>query len=187
MYQDQWVRGRVVKRGQRECAERYTIVKTFCERFAGQPFAVCDLGANACYFGLRLLEDFPACRVMAFEFGNFEERAKLVRRNRATRLMLLQRKVSMPDLDVLASCTRFDVVLALSVLHHVGGEFADWIDALRRLGRFVVLELAGEDSRSRRMPTGHGVPPDAIPLGFATSHIRRDMQRPMVALPGLKR
>ena len=185
VYQDVWVKGRVVERGYRECANRYSLVRTFCERqFADRAFTVCDIGANNCYFGLRLLEDFPGCTVIAFEFDHFGQRATIVRANKTTRLLLLNRKVTLGDLTILAACMRFDCILALSVLHHVGGEFSDWLLALRRLGRHLLLELAGEDSVSRRMPTGHGIPVDATILGSAPSHLQRGMERTLLALNG---
>ncbi len=141
-YQDQWVKGRLAVKGIRECAGRYEVIKSFCEPYGRRPFTVCDIGANMSYFGLRLTEDFPACSVVAFEFDNFKLRAAHVKKNDATRLLLLNHKLDLRALSVFNSCSRFDLVLALSVLHHVGDEFDAWLLELRKLGTLIVFLFA---------------------------------------------
>lgn len=183
-YQDQWLNGRVTVKGTRECASRYEIIKSFCREYGNCAFSVCDIGANMSYFGLRLTEDFPKCSVMAFEYNNFDIRAAHVKKNASNRLLLLNRKLNTYDLSVLASCSRFDLVLALSVLHHVGSEFDAWIAILRQLGNHVIAEFATTDSRSRKQSENHRIPPDAKVLGYGQSHIKRDIQRPIVLIPG---
>ncbi len=182
-YQDQWVNGRLVTRGIRECASRYEIIKLVCERYT-RPFTVCDIGANMCYFGLRLTEDFPYCSVIAFEYDNFAVRAAHVKKNNSTRLILLNRKLNLTDLCVLGSCCRFDIVLALNVLHHVGNEFGAWLIALRGLGTNLIAEFATIDSRSKNQAEDYAIPPDARILGYGNSHIKREVQRPIVLIPG---
>lgn len=186
-YQDHWLKGRAVKKGYRGCAERYALIRAFCERFDGRPFSVCDIGANMSYFGLRLVEDFPACTVVAFEHDHFPERQSLVRANRAWRLVLLNHRVRMTDLHVLATCAHFDVVLALSVLHHTGGELHDWLVALRHLGENVILELARDDSARASARRGHQLPDDAIVLGEAPTHIKGSATRPIAWIAGMAR
>jgi hypothetical protein len=182
-YQDQWVKGRLAVKGIRECASRYEIIKSFCEqRYGRRPFSVCDIGANMCYFGLRLLEDFPSCSVISFEFDNFKIRAAHVRKNDATGLLLLNRKLNLDDLSVLSSCCRFDLVLALSVLHHIGDEFDPWLAALRRLGDNVIAEFATTDSRVKKQAKNYRVPSDITVLGYGKSHIKRGVERPLVLM-----
>ena len=182
-YQDSWVKGKMVRKGYRECAGRYDLVKAFCvEKFADRPqFSVCDVGANMCYFGIRLAEDFD-CSVMAFEFDHFEQRVALLRQNEAMdQILLINRKLSLDDLCVLADIKRFDLVLALSVLHHVKGASAEWLARLRDLGHHLIVEFAGADSvRATKRGTG-AVPADATVLGDAESHLVAGMRRPLVA------
>lgn len=183
-YQDAWASGQVVSTGYRECSDRYEVVRTFCESFQGK-FTVCDIGANMCYFGLRLTDDFPGCSVMAFEFDHFEMRSKHVKNSDKTgRLLLLNRKLKASDLLSLASIHRFDLVLAMSVLHHLPGDHAEWMQSLRALGRNVIAEFAGEDNVSRvRLRKGYRVPDNAVLLGYGSSHLA-EFQRPIVHIKG---
>jgi hypothetical protein len=181
-YQDVWADGRALVAGYRECAARYEVVKQFC---AGLPerFTVCDIGANMCYFGLRLTEDFPGCTVMAFEFDHFQMRAEHVKRSDKTgRLLLLERKVTVADLRCLRSIHRFDVVLALSVIHHLPGDHAEWMAALRGLGTHVIAEFAGDDNPGRvGLRKGYAIPADAEIIGHGNSHLKKT-QRPIVVM-----
>lgn len=184
-YQDVRIHGRTVRHGYRESEHRYEVIRSYlAERFGNCAFTVCDIGAHNCYFGLRLLEDFPHCHVVAFEFNRFAEHAAIVKANHPTRLLFLERKISQSDVETLGACCRFDVVLLLNVLHHFGGNFGDWMTRLRRLGRVLIAEFAMADSRSRRTPRGYHVPGDAIVLGRAPSHIKPRLERPIVAISG---
>ena len=173
----------MIAEGIRECASRYEIIKSFCEQYK-RPFTVCDIGANMCYFGLRLTEDFPKCYVIAFEFDKFDIRATHVKKNKASRLLLLKRKLTIEDLTVLNACSHFDLILALSILHHVGDKFDAWLAALKNLGDSIIAEFATDDSRSRRQATNYHVPVDAEIIGHCPSHIKKDIQRPLVLLRG---
>lgn len=189
-YQDRWSRGKLVGKGYRECEDRYAAIKKVCARYRGT-FTVCDIGANMCYFGIRLTEDFSGCHVMAFEFDHFSIRAKHLKASGASRVMLLERRLSLADVRLLGDCAHFDVVLALSVLHHVTGNATDWIMALRRLGDLVVMEFAGEDSARAvaRIAAGKAspIPADATWIGTGKSHLRKGVERQIVTLPGLSR
>lgn len=182
-YQDKWLKGRCVQRGVRECAERYGLVREWCSRFK-RPFTVCDIGANMCYFGLRLTEDFQDCTVLAFESDHFKLRAKHVKANASHRLLLLERRLSLTDLFALRVCTRFDLVLAMSLVHHLPGPFNEWMHALRGLGDHVIAEFALGDSRRVAGLKDYRVPKDAMILGYGKSHLKRDMRRPIVLLAG---
>lgn len=173
-------------KGYRECEERYQLIKSLCKRFRGR-FTVCDIGANMCYFGIRLTEDFPGCSVVAFEFDHFEMRAEHLESSGADRVMLLERRLTLDDLRTLAACAHFDVVLALSVLHHVKGDASDWLQALRRLGELVVAELAGDDSPRAVRRNALTIPPDATVVGTGKSHLKSGAERQIVTLPGISR
>lgn len=185
-YQDQWAHGRLAVKGYRECERRYQAVKNVCQRFRGT-FTVLDLGANMCYFGIRLTEDFPGCTVVAFEFDHFKMREAHLKSSGAERVLLLERRVSLEDVRLLSGAFHVDVVLALSVLHHVTGEASDWLFALRRLGGMVVVEFAGEDSARAVARKRTAIPADAELIGTGDSHLRAGTERQIVMLPGLSR
>lgn len=184
-YQDKWLGGKLSEKGIRECEKRYEVVRTFCaSRFKDNPFTVADIGSNMNYFGIRLTEDFPLCRVMAFEFHEFRMRDNHLRRTKCDRLMFINRKVNARDLELLASFIRFDLVLAMSLLHHVVGNFNEWLSGLKSLGHHVIIELAGDDSKRRR-PTGYTLTPEgAACIGVGRSHLGRLHERPILYLKG---
>jgi hypothetical protein len=186
MYQDQWLNGALAKAGTRECAARYEIVRDFvAARYGNAPrLSVCDFGASHCYFSLRLAEDFPKCRVIAFEYRNVELREAWLAANKAERVTLIGKKLSLADVRNLGACARFDVVLALSVMHHLPGPFGPWLDAIRALGSFVVAEFALDDSARVARCSGYRVPADAVTLGSGKSHLSADIERPIAYFRG---
>lgn len=186
-YQDKWLNGRCIERGTRECANRYAIIREFCSTISDRLFTVCDIGANMCYFGIRLAEDFPYCRVTAFEFHSFEMRQRHVQANAVgMRVALMKKKLSLEDVESLSSAERFDVVLALSVAHHLtrGGDFERWIAALRSLGKHLIMEFALTDSKRAAKINDYAIPTDAKILGFGKSHLNHEVRRPIVLLEG---
>lgn len=186
-YQDIWLNGHLVERGYRECESRYEVVRSFClEKFQDRKFAVCDIGAASCYFGLRLREDFPQCSVVAFEPREYMENSARLKRAKAGGLILFGRKLTVEELPRWADFASFDLVLALSVLHHVKpDQFDAWISGLRGLCRYLIGELSIEDSRAKgakcRIPKG------AVVIGYGKSHIDADIKRPIVLMEGFKR
>ena len=66
MYQDVWVKGRVIIKGVRDCEGRYMAIRNELRRlgFPGKngdrPFTVLDIGAGSGYFSFRLAEEFNA-------------------------------------------------------------------------------------------------------------------------------
>jgi hypothetical protein len=177
-YQDKWLKGKLVEKGTRECADRYKIIRDFCsEEYGPEPFTVCDIGANMCYFGIRLTEDFPDCHVIAFEFDSFAIREAHVKANGSDRLLLFRRKLSSTDIDSLSALCHFDVVLCLSVLHHAKN---DWLDSVLRLGDNIIVEHAMEDSKRVKVnPSLKG----SI-LGYGKSHLDDSVKRPIVLMKG---
>lgn len=175
IYQDTWLNGECIAKGTRDCAGRYELIKPVCK----YGYSVLDLGANMCYFGLRLIEDFD-CSVMAFEFNSFEMRQAHVKKNNTNQLMLLNRKLSLADLNILYSFCKFDLVLALSVLHHVPGSVKQWVETLRLLGKNTIVEFALNDNQGRvETRKDYIIPSDGKLLGYADSHLSETIKRPL--------
>ena len=185
-YQDQWIKGKLRVKGTRECGSRYEIIKSFCsEEYGKKPFSVLDIGANMLYFGIRLCEDFPNVSVLAFEYDHFEMREAHLKKNQPIPLVLIDRRLHIEDLITLNAICRFDVILILNVLHHVGNEFDDWLLALRELGNNIIGEFATSDSRSRKQAKAYRVPENAQVIGHGQSHIKKWVQRPIVHIAGM--
>ena len=180
IYQDTWINGQCVGKGQRDCTNRYEIIKpTFVKH--GSRFSVLDIGANMCYFGLRLIEDFN-CTVMAFEFNSFDLRMKNVQANKTDRLILLKRKLTVKDIFILSNSCHFDFVLMMSVLHHLPGNSTEWINAVRKIGDNIIIEFALEDSTRPEIRKDYKIPEDAKIIGYGDSHLKKDFKRPIILL-----
>lgn len=122
--------GRVVHPGERDCADRYEPIRDLLAEATG-PLAVLDLGAYTGYFATRVTEDLPHAHVTAVD-----PRPE-IRQAASNQITVIQRRM---DAAALRALPRRDVVLALSVLHHL----PDWRRALgwlRACRRWLIVEV----------------------------------------------
>jgi SAM-dependent methyltransferase len=170
-YQDIWRAGEVVSPGVRECSRRYEMVRGVAARFK-RPFTVLDIGANLGYFSMRLAHEFPDCTVVAVEgmYGDWLE--QLLAANGERRVILLKKTMGLGALWQLADSEHFDMVLALSVMHHIPGGFGNVLEVLRAMGSVLVAELANESGACNPQWVAEGtMPDDAVVLGHGASHL----------------
>lgn len=138
-YQPLWRDGQQQKPGERECADRYAMIREVLQG-APAPFSFLDIGANVGYFSARLLEDFD-CHGVAID--STPELLEL----HSTRLFVLGSRVNWVELQEMP---RYDVVLALSVLHH----FPKWRRVLNtiRASRFgAIVEIPHPNEKWMRV------------------------------------
>lgn len=179
-YQDAWVRGVVRSPGDRACAARYALVRSIVEPYT-RPVTVWDLGANLGYFGCRLAAEFGATTIMV------DARPALVPACQANALpstIALTHRLSVADLQELATSEHADIVLALNVLHH----FADWrgaLEAVLGLGEVVLIETPGRGDTQAAHYAAAMELLDALEarpaelLGLSESHVTPGVQRPL--------
>jgi 2-polyprenyl-3-methyl-5-hydroxy-6-metoxy-1,4-benzoquinol methylase len=177
IYQDTWINGKCEQKGKRSCSDRYQIVKNICHSF-NKEFTVLDIGANMCYFGLRLIEDYN-CNVIAFEFDHFDMRKSIIDKNKTDKLMFLNRKIQLSDIKLLNKTSHFDLILALSVIHHLPDKIDEWIVEFRKLADNVIIEFALDDSNRVNSRKNYIIPNDGILIGYGSSHLKKDFKRPM--------
>jgi len=182
-YQDVWVRGAAKSKGVRQCADRFELIRNFCAQYQ-RPFTVLDLGCNLGYFSLRLAETFD-CTVVAAEgiYGDWTE--EVMRENGKTRVILLKKIFTLADLRTLAAVEHFDVVLALSVVHHLDGTFDESLEVLRSLGDHLIMELPFEENACgpaivQQAATAQ-LPAEAQFMGLGKSHLAEG-ERPFYSL-----
>lgn len=175
-YQDTWINGERTDNGYRDCEKRYDIIKSFCNSLPAK-FTVCDIGANMAYFDIRLIEDF-GCYCAAFEFDQYEKRKKIIPAYKT--LMYINRKISLSDLCIMNKSSHYDLVLALSVLHHVPGSVTEWIRQLRQLGDNLIVEFALSDSKRTSTRKEYQIPEDGTLLGYGNSHLKDKFLRPII-------
>ena len=133
-YQDQYVRGQVTARGYRDCAVRYALLRRALRGLRPHP-TILDFGAAGGYFAFRLAHDLDA-RVTAVDDAPALRAA--AKANGDRRVTVIARRLTLEEVRGLG---HFDVVLALSVLHHVS-PWRDYLAAFRRAARrALILEL----------------------------------------------
>ena len=175
-----------MSQGYRECARRYDVVRAELEGLR-RPFTVLDLGAHSGYFSFRLAEDFGArCTAVDDYLGL----TKLAEQNNDPRVTVIRRRLGVSEVKALGG---FDVVLALSVLHHV--DHWRWMLAtIRGLARSrVIVETPDPTEKLRvaknRLALGaidNGLQTLGRRIGQSTGVWERDCVRPIYALPGKK-
>jgi len=170
-YQDIWVKGKLKAKGIREVESRYNLIKSQAKKFR-RPFTVLDIGANLGYFSIRLAEDFPDCTVVAIEgiYGNWLK--QILEENGNARVILLQKTFTLENLRTLSEVEHFDLVLAMSVIHHINKDFAEVMKVVRSLGTMTIAEIATEDRACGQESVKAGfIPEDAKIIGYGKSHL----------------
>jgi SAM-dependent methyltransferase len=136
VYQDIYLKGRVVRHGTRSSEERYQAVAEVLKNYP-RSFTVLDIGANQGYFSFRIAHEFDAICVMIEKQPDLLENC---RQNESDRVVLLQRAVSARELKSLSQTEHFDVVLALNVIHHFRWRWRMAARAILNLGDTVIIE-----------------------------------------------
>jgi hypothetical protein len=165
-YQDRWCRGVVIERGERPCGDRFAVIADFLEPF--RPRTGVDLGANLGYFSMRLADRLDM-QMTAVEDAHFSVLADVIRKNGDLRVWPKKARV---DAEFLAGIDATDVILALSVLHHLDIPYADALTLLKAKAAYVVVELATEPNACGQHRVGEQYIPDgAVMLGEFPSHL----------------
>lgn len=128
-------RMRVLQAGTRDCASRYDaialeLINLRMEERRG--FTVLDLGAYLGYFALRLAEEFDARVTAVDDFPGLKARC-----GDHPKIRVIPRRLSPAEV---AELGRFEVVLALSVLHHIP-EWAEMLEVLLANSDLLFVEV----------------------------------------------
>lgn len=147
LYQDIWFKGKAIVKGSRECEFRYHAIYNFMKKFK-RPVKVLDVGANLGYFSLRLSEKLPGTFVMV-EGGKkvVPLLYKTCLLNNDPQLIFLYKILDLQALRQLAETEHFDVVLALSIIHHFHEPYNEVLKALTQLGTYLILEVPNAEEK----------------------------------------
>lgn len=139
-YQDIWVKGKCIRKGVRDCLNRYNLIEPLFKKF-NRPISVLDIGANFGYYSFRLSEKFSGTYVM---IEGTEEESKFLKKlcnlNNNKSIILLNKRINLNDLNFIAKNEHFDIVIALNVIHHFKENFNDCLNALSRIGDHIIFE-----------------------------------------------
>lgn len=148
LYQDLWIRGAAMQVGGRGCRERYEAIENYLSQVKG-PIKVLDIGANMGYFSFRLAERFFGHFVMIENAPSTVKRLlQLCLMNANPQITFLATRVTFEGLKQLLQEEQFDVIIALSVIHHFDEPFNDIVHLLASHAKHVILEHASPDERS---------------------------------------
>lgn len=155
-YQPIYVRGRLVHRGGRNCADRWALIRPALPR--NLQVAI-DLGSNAGYFGQRIAEECPAAMVWSMES---EPRRAMLQRdvlmeNDARNVVLTTRQMdAVQFFRLFRSVNVADVILALSVLEYWSPDEAfAMLQMFAKLAPMLFLEVPRpEEAGAAQHPKG---------------------------------
>lgn len=172
---------------QRSSDGRYEVVRRIASRW-GRRFSAFDFGANLGYFSVRLAEDFDCVPILVDRQSRLRE---VLNRNH-TPAIWLNCHLSGSELMRLAACERFDLGLALNVLHHL----ADWREALagmQEMCRRLIVETPETRDETAKNPHLHEPILEAVLLGGGMelarfdSHTSRPRRMFLLESPSLSR
>lgn len=135
------------------CQKRYEIIRDIIYKYGSctdKKLHLLDIGAAQGYFSFRLAHDFEI-KATLVEDGQSASDAEpsasiklledLCNLNGGSGdFTVLPSKTDAYELDKLSAYKRFDVVLALSVVHHIR-EWQNFIDSLKSVGDLIIIEL----------------------------------------------
>lgn len=139
-YQPEWIDGKTVGNSRRDAEGRYNAIATYLGGM--RSFTALDLGAHSGYFSFRMAEEFGA-EVVAVD--DAEELRETFRKTSGPADGRVVGVFERMDAGTLETMREFDVILCLSVLHHVTW----WRSLLDMMVRksgilFVETAVAGE-------------------------------------------
>jgi 2-polyprenyl-3-methyl-5-hydroxy-6-metoxy-1,4-benzoquinol methylase len=142
-YQDIWVNGAMIHHGKRTCGRRYKLIYDCLVQRYRPGFTLLDIGASEGYFSIRLSEDLHARATM------LEKKSSLSAIVQAQANSRLRAKIGRFDIQTLKSLGNFDVVIALSIVHH----FPNWGEMLKHIldmGDTAIIELPTLNKRATK-------------------------------------
>jgi len=140
VYQDVWADGQLIHPGVRSCEGRYEAIREWLKQYE-RPFTVLDIGACLGYFCTRILEDFEHASAVAVESKPQYQRVLKEIGSAYDGYAMIPRRIGIDVLQKWSMCEHFDVILALSIVHHFPGSMLANIKALQSLGRNLLLEI----------------------------------------------
>jgi hypothetical protein len=150
----------VVQNGLSDCQRCYDVINPILDRYK-RPITVLDLGAGQGYFSFRIAHDYDSTCVMIEDNNDGLSRAdqllNLCHLNaRLQNIVLLNKKLSLQELEKLADCEHFDVVLAFDYIDHNAGDWRQTVNAILRLGDNIFVqvpwsEVSSENTAKRKV------------------------------------
>ena len=137
-YNDVIVNGKIVRAGSRASQARLEAIFSHCDRY-NRPISVLDIGAAEGQFTIALASKFPGFFVAA-EADPRRGLSQTLSRNKLKNVALLEKALTLQDLKEISSVQYFDIVLALSVVHHFDEPFQEVVDVILGMCSYCFFE-----------------------------------------------
>lgn len=138
-YQDILINGNCIWKGLgTDCPSRYTAIHAALKAKYNRPITILDIGANNGYFSLRLANDFNGHATMVDTSDRLADIVEL-NTNLKGQLTYIKKQLTSADLDALTKDRKYDVVIALHVLHHIP-EWEKFMDSMFKAADTVIIE-----------------------------------------------
>jgi SAM-dependent methyltransferase len=148
IYHDVWIRGNIVRNGDRPCPDRFRVIQNFLQRYLNpiKKFRVLDFGANMGYFSYNTAYEFPNADVTLVDY---EPLLPCIHQlNGLPNTELIHQFMNTEDIRSLLNTSKFsfiktkpfDVCYVMSVLHHFEN-FEEIIDMFIEASDSVIFEV----------------------------------------------
>ncbi|MFA6262808.1 MAG: hypothetical protein WCW33_04610 [Candidatus Babeliales bacterium] len=143
-YHDIVVNNVVVKNELSNCQRCYEAIKPILDRYK-RPITVLDLGAGQGYFTFRIAHDYNSTCVMTEDnngpLPQADHLLKLCHANaQLQNIVLLNKRMSLQELEKLADCEHFDVILAFDYIDHNAYGWKQRANAILRMGDTIFIQ-----------------------------------------------
>ena len=142
LYQNIYINDKLVINGVRQCDTRYQLILSICKKIE-KPFSLLDIGSNYGYFSIMLAKEFPDSFFTLIEKDPIVANTckEICSINSISNITILNTDVNINDLNDLGKCEHFDIVLAMSVVHHFSDNINKVIDIISKIGKYTIFEL----------------------------------------------
>lgn len=144
-YQDIEIKGDLLKKGKRECANRWEIIKPHIKPNS----AVVDIGSFHGYFGIKIAREIENTTVLSFERNPIwaEEQAKIVQENNLINMAVGKHNFSLNDLKWLDTVVEgIDYFMMFSVLEYFPNEdIEEIIKYISKMCRHFIVEFPNKE------------------------------------------
>lgn len=143
-FQDVIVNNIIVQKGLSDCQRCYDAIKPILDRYK-RPITVLDLGAGQGYFTFRIAHEYDSTCVMIEDNENSFKLADQLfdlchLNTNLKNIVLLNKKPSLQELQKLADCEHFDVVLAFDYINPENRGWKQKVNAILSLGENIFIQ-----------------------------------------------
>ncbi|MFH1254664.1 MAG: hypothetical protein V1646_04520 [bacterium] len=142
--QDVIVNNVIVQTGLSDSQRLYNAIKPILDQYK-RPITVLDLGAGQGYFAFRIAHDYDSTCIMVEDNGDsFRQADQLLKlchlNSNLHNIGLLNKRMSLQELQKLADCEHFDVILAFDYINPDDRNWKQRVNAILRLGDNIFIQ-----------------------------------------------